>query len=174
MSTDSPSVSTDTPAPATELVLDRPTIRMLRQAQRVCWHWLGSTYGELSEGTMRLIRTNVQQDGWTGTESEAVLTLQGKATCYSGAKFDPPTVRCFAWEGFAYSNPYWKTFVTFLHPGDILEMHWIGSNNNQYLEAAKLHHDQLAMVIRRGKNRLEFAITEGICGNNSARMFNQA
>jgi hypothetical protein len=30
------------------------------------------------------------------------------------------------------------------------------------------------MVIRRGKNRLEFAITEGICGNNSARMFNQA
>ena len=157
-----------------ELVLDRQSIRMLRQANRVCWHWDGTSNGDVSSGTIRLVRGPQVCEGWSQPEAEAVLNLRGRATCYKGATFDPPGIRCFAWEGHASSNPFWKSFVSLLRLGDILEMHWIGSNNNQYLEAAKLHHDQLVMVIRRSKSRLEFAMVDGICADNSARMFNQA
>jgi len=164
---------TTEPTLCDELVLDRQSIRMLRQASRVCWHWDGTSSGDLSSGTIQLVRGPQKRDGWSQPEAEAVLALRGRATCYKGAIFDPPGIRCFAWEGYAYSNPLWKSFVSLLRPGDILEMHWIGSNNNQYLEAAKLHHDQLSMVIRRGKSRLEFAMVNGICGDNSSRMFNR-
>lgn len=64
-----------------------------------------------------------------------------------------------------------KTFLSSLKVGDTLEMLWKADNNNQYIEAAKLHHDFLSvMVTSKNGKKTEYHIGDSICPQNSARM----
>jgi hypothetical protein len=47
---------------------------------------------------------------------------------------------------------------------------WRSDNNNQYLEYAKLHHDEFFIVVERGNKKYSFFIDSGTCRQNSGRM----
>jgi len=77
--------------------------------------------------------------------------------------------------GFSYTNApqysqKWRTFVDFIRKGDVISFLWRSDNNNQYLEYAKLHHDEFFIVVERGNKKYSFFINSGTCRQNSGRM----
>lgn len=68
------------------------------------------------------------------------------------------------------ANEVWQTIVHQLRVGDEVILHWIKDNNNGYVEGAGLHHDELALIVRRGNKSFHYLVTGSICQDNTARM----
>lgn len=64
----------------------------------------------------------------------------------------------------------WQTVCAMLRVGDELTLKWTQSNNNQYVDDANLHVDDLRLCVKRGDKMYEFFIEYSICPDNSARM----
>lgn len=74
--------------------------------------------------------------------------------------------------------PAWQTIVRLLQPEDSLMLSWVADvERNEYMRLAGLHHDQLKLLVYRGKatrlrgpDLLTFDIAHVVCPDGTGRM----
>lgn len=81
------------------------------------------------------------------------------------------TVSAFYWVNAAQYNHRWRSVVQLLRIGDVLSLHWVAGNNNQYIDGAGLFADEITMVISRPTgDPLHLFLGYSVVADNSARM----
>lgn len=60
--------------------------------------------------------------------------------------------------------------IDVLKTGDAVAFEFVAGNDNDYLRAAGLHHDELHVIVRRGAKEIVLTIAGSICPDNLARM----
>ena len=97
-----------------------------------------------------------------------IIPMSGKVDGYVRNEFRPD--RAYAYLSAPDYSQKWKTIVNFLRPNDYVTIYWRYDNNNQYEEKNGLHHDEVYLVVRRGKKEFYFLFDYSVCEQNSARM----
>lgn len=84
---------------------------------------------------------------------------------------DDVEVRCFYMLHHADMSTEWQTIAAQLRPGDTLRLRWLAGNDNENLERAGMHRDELRLMVTdsRGKGRAYLVAIE-VGPDNSARM----
>lgn len=116
-----------------------------------------------SRGREREIKVGVRMFGYRYGDRDRSLA--------DGWNLDSnPGATAFEYIQSAQFTPAWCTVVGLLRTGDALTLEWAADCGNQYVSGAGLHHDELRLIVERGKNRLTFHLDISVCADNSARM----
>lgn len=79
------------------------------------------------------------------------------------------TASCY--EGYVQDQRLFQTVISLLRPDMELRLIWSQSNNNQYVNDAGLHADELYLqAIKPNGDALTFLVSYSVCKDNSARM----
>lgn len=156
-------------------VVDRKLITLFKQATSVCFHWSGSTSGGVDKGHVTLGRKRKPDGLWDQDGGETTIEIAMDGEChyfsgFSGARHRPNQVRCVLAITSAQHDEVWRSVIAILKCGDVLQMSWLGANNNQYVDNAGLFCDSLRLRVKRGDDYLFFHLGSGVCEDNSARM----
>lgn len=199
-----------TPAPApTPHALTAQDIKALRQADSVCFfHFakrprVGDNPAVCRPSLPGVIAASKRvRDPGPFDEREKTHRIEGltsRVTIHEDPRpwGDRNYQHCFAMIHGAQHSLEWQTVAGFLKAGDIVELVWVGADDNGYLRSAvttdtkrdgeasdfgvhnvgcRLYHDKLYLTVRRrsggkaAEKRYQFWVNDNISPDNSARM----
>lgn len=139
----------------TATVLTKEHIKFIRTADKVCFRYVNG-------------RCTMEVSNKIG--AELALDCEFNYRGFDGGSDKKLPAKAFAMIHTPSFTQSWLTVVELLKAGDSVRLEWM-ANSNGYVQAASLHMDEMALVIKRGKQRLTFNLCLSVCPDNSARMF---
>lgn len=154
---------------ADDMALTREDVKHLRRADDLCFDWRSTP--EPSAG----IRV-IERAATTGYAEDATYNIRCglRVTDYNvdHTGLDSDRACAFEMQHAIRFNETTRTFVEFVRPGDVLELHWAADiyGPTSSIRQAGLHADQLDIRIHRGNRSYTFIIAVRMGADDTARM----
>ena len=148
--------------------LTKTDIAALRKGNDICVHLDSHN----KEGLIRVIKRN-RPDVRDPFARDVEHTLTATATLQYGWEeaFKAGQIKCFAMLGISKYHTAYAILRTLREGDELTFRFWPDAHSNGYVAAAHLHADALYLDVRReGKTKIEWALHDSICSDNSARM----